>query len=182
MPQKDAMGIKADFKEAERILARLSMADKERLRKICAEIQAAEAELLDRAGPAMERCIHTCQGLCCRNIQLEAIIGVWDLVYILTVAGEYRDRMAACLEKEIPFYASDCIFLADCVGPCILPDTARAEVCLTTFCSGADTVEREIRKVKRRFYKLGWFLVTRTPRRFTDMIRRYLSSKPPVSY
>jgi hypothetical protein len=175
------MGIKADFVEAERILARLEPADKQRLQKICEEIQTAEADLLARAGSAMERCIHTCQGLCCRNIQLEAIIGVWDLVYILTVAGEYRDRLAACLEKEIPFYASDCIFLADGVGPCLLPDTSRAEVCLTTFCSGADTVEREIRKVKRCFYKLGWFLVMRTPRRFVAMIRRYVPRKPPVA-
>jgi len=176
------MGIKADFVEAERILSRLGPADRRRLQKICDEIQAAEAELLAKAGPAMARCIHTCQGLCCRNIQLEAVIGAWDLVYILTVAGEYRDRLAVCLEKEIPFYASDCIFLADGVGPCLLPATARAEVCLATFCGGADVIEGEIRRVKRCFYKLGWFLMTRTPRRFTDMIRRFVSSKLPVSY
>lgn len=176
------MGIKADFVEAERILARLGPADRARLRKICAEIQAAEAELLTQAGPAMERCIHTCQGLCCRNIHLEAIIGIWDLVYILTVAADHRDRMAACLEKEIPFYAADCVFLADGIGPCILPATARAEVCLTTFCSRTDAIEKEIKTVKRRFYKLGWFLVTRTPRKFTDMVRRFVFNKPPLSY
>jgi len=176
------MGIKADFAEAERILARLGPADQVRLRRICEAIQAAEAKLLARAGPAMARCIHVCQGLCCRNIQLEAIIGVWDLVYILTVAGEYRDRMAGCLENEIPFYAADCVFLADGKGPCILPATARAEVCLTTFCSRTEDIAPDIKRVKRGFYRLGWFLVTRTPRKFSDLIRRFLLDKPPVSY
>jgi hypothetical protein len=166
------MGIKADFIAAERILARLGPDDKVRLGRICDAIQSAEAELLAKAGPAMARCIHACQGLCCRNIQLEAIIGVWDLVYILTVAGEYRDRLAACLEKEIPFYAADCVFLVDGKGPCMLPATARAEVCLTTFCSRTEEIEREIRHVKRKFYKLGWFLFTRRPRLVLDRLRR----------
>ena len=166
------MGIKTDFMEAERILARLGSADQDRLGRICDAIQAAEAELLARAGPAMARCIHVCQGLCCRNIQLDAIIGVWDLVYILTVAAEYRDRMAACLENEIPFYAADCVFLADGKGPCILPATARAEVCLTTFCSRTEDIDREIRRVKRNFYKLGWFLFTRRPGLMLDRLRR----------
>ncbi len=172
------MGIKADFAEAERILARLGPADQRRLGRICDAIQAAETELLAKAGPAMARCIHACQGLCCRNIQLEAIIGVWDLVYILTVAGEYRDRMAACLEKEIPFYAADCVFLADGKGPCILPATARAEVCLTTFCSRTEEIDREIRRVKRKFYKLGWFLSTRRPRLVLDWLRRGSGTLP----
>jgi len=176
------MGIKADFTEAERILTRLGPDDRVRLRRICGGIQTAEAELLARAGPAMERCIHVCRGLCCRNIQLEAIIGVWDLVYILTVAGEYRNRMAACLEYEIPFYAADCVFLAGGKGPCILPATARAEVCLTTFCSATGGINKDIKRVKRRFYRLGWFLVMRTPRQLTDLIRRFLSGKPPLSY
>ena len=166
------MGISADFAEAERILARLGPDDKVRLGQICDAIQSAEAELLAKSGPAMARCIHACQGLCCRNIQLEAIIGVWDLVYILTVAAEYRDRMAACLEEEIPFYAADCVFLADGQGPCILPATARAEVCLTTFCSSTDGIAPEIKAVKRGFYKLGWFLFTHRPRLVLDRLRR----------
>ena len=96
------MGIKADFEEAERIIAGLRPVDRVKLCRICDEIQAAETDLLKQAEHNMDRCIAACQGLCCRNIQLEAIIGVWDLVYILTVAEAYRDRMAACLEKEMP--------------------------------------------------------------------------------
>jgi hypothetical protein len=176
------MGISADFAEAERILARLGPGDQVRLGRICAAIQSAEAELLTRAGPAMARCIHVCQGLCCRNIQLDAIIGVRDLVYILTVAGEYRDRMAACLEKEIPFYAADCVFLADGQGPCILPATARAEICLTTFCSNTDGIASEIKTVKRRFYALGWFLLMRTPRKVADWVQRIRSARPSAFY
>jgi hypothetical protein len=171
------MGIRAEFLEAEGIIARLRPVDQDRLRQICGEIQAAEADLLAQAGPAMERCVKSCEGLCCRNIQLEAIIGLWDLVYILTVAGEYRDRMAICLEKEIPFYAADCIFLANGVGPCFLPATARAEVCLTTFCSGTETIGREIRRVKRKFYKLGWFLGMCKPRLAIDGLCRCLGLK-----
>ena len=171
------MGIKADFQEAERVIARLRPDEKARLRRICREIQEAQVALLAQAGPAMERCIKICQGLCCRNIQLNAVIGVWDLVYILTVAGEYRDRMAACLENEIPFYAADCIFLEKGTGPCILPSTARAEVCLTTFCSRVEDIQKEIGRVKRKFYKLGWFICTRKPRLILDGLRRTLGVK-----
>ena len=171
------MGIKADFQEAERVMARLRPDEKARLRRICMEIQEAQVALLAHSGPAMERCIKICQGLCCRNIQLNAVIGVWDLVYILTVAGEYRDRMAACLENEIPFYAADCIFLEKGTGPCILPSTARAEVCLTTFCSRVEDIQKEIGRVKRKFYKLGWFLYTRKPRLILDGLRRMLGVK-----
>jgi hypothetical protein len=166
------MGIKGDFLAALDILERLRPVDRARLSRICDEIEAAESALLARAGPAMARCIEACEGLCCRNIQLEAIIGIWDLVYILMVAGEYRDRMAACLENEIPFYAADCIFLERGVGPCLLPATARAEVCLTTFCSRTEDITPEIRRVKRKFYKLGWFLFTRKPRLMMDRLRR----------
>ncbi|HSO20627.1 MAG TPA: hypothetical protein VLT88_14280, partial [Desulfosarcina sp.] len=166
------MGIKADFYQAEKIIDGLRPADKERLRAVCESIQAAETRLLSKAAASMDRCIAACQGLCCRNIQLEAVIGVWDLVYILTVAGAYRDQMAACLENEIPFYAADCIFLADGGGPCILPDNARAEVCLTTFCSRTESIDRDIRRVKRRFYRLGWFIATRRPLILVDRLRR----------
>jgi len=174
------MGIKADFEEAERIIAALRPADRVTLCKICDEIQAAEADLLKQAENNMDHCIKACEGLCCRNIQLEAIIGVWDLVYILTVADAFHDRMAACLENEIPFYAADCIFLENGVGPCLLPATARAEVCLTTFCSRTDAIDREIRRVKRKFYKLGWFIATRKPRMALDRMRWLLGSRPGI--
>lgn len=172
------MGIKAEFVKAERIIAGLRPADHMRLRQICDEIQAAEVELLKQADLSMDHCIEACEGLCCRNIQLEAIIGVWDLVYILTVAGTFRDRMAACLENEIPFYAADCIFLENGVGPCIFPSAVRAEVCLTTFCSRTDAIDREIRRVKRKFYKLGWFIATRKPRMAYDRLRQWLEVQP----
>jgi hypothetical protein len=172
--RKVPVGIKADFEEAERIVAGLRPVDRVKLCRICDEIQAAEADLLKQAEHNMDRCIAACQGLCCRNIQLEAIIGVWDLVYILTVAPAYRDRMAACLAKEVPLFAADCIFLANGVGPCIFPDTARAEVCLTTFCSSTDAIASEIRQVKRKFYKLGWFIATRRPLLAFDRLRRWL--------
>ena len=172
------MGIKADFEEAERIIKGLRPDDRLKLCKICDEIQAAEAHLLQQAETNMDRCIAACRGLCCRNIQLDAIIGVWDLVYILTVASEYRDRMAACLENEIPFYAADCIFLENRVGPCLLPDTARAEVCLTTFCSRTDGINHEIRAVKRKFYKLGWFIAVRKPRMVYDRLRQWIGVRP----
>lgn len=173
------MGIKADFKAAERIIAGLRPGDRERLRAICRSIQEAETRLLARAAAGMDRCIAACQGLCCRNVQLEAVIGVWDLVYILTVAGEYRDRMAACLDQEIPFYAADCIFLADGVGPCILPENARAEVCLTTFCSCTEAIAGDIRRVKRSFYRLGWFLATRRPLILFDRLRKQAAAPRP---
>lgn len=165
------MGIKAEFAEAERIIARLRPPDRSRLRAICDGIQAAESRLLARAGDGLDRCSGACRGLCCRNIQLEAVIGVWDLVYILTVAGAYRDRMAACLAKEIPFYAADCIFLENGVGPCLLPPDARAEVCLTTFCSRTEAIAPDIRRVKRGFYRLGWFIASRRPLMAFDRLR-----------
>lgn len=166
------MGIAADFHQAEKFIDGLRPADRDRLRAICESIQAAETRLLSKAAASMDRCIASCRGLCCRNLQLEAVIGVWDLVYILTVAGEYRERMAACLAEETPFYAADCIFLADGVGPCILPENARAEVCLTTFCGRTTPIDRDLRRVKRRFYRLGWFIATRRPLILFDRLRR----------
>ena len=174
------MGIKADFVEAEKIIAGLRPGDRVKLRRICQEIQTAETNLLKQADQSMDHCIKSCEGLCCRNIQLEAIIGVWDLVYLLTMASDFRDQMAACLEKEIPFYAADCVFLENGVGPCIFPSAVRAEVCLTTFCSRTDSIEQEIRQVKRKFYKLGWFIALRKPRMIADRLRRGLGLTPGV--
>jgi hypothetical protein len=173
------MGIRADFNQAERFMAALRPADHLRLRVICETIQAAETRLLANAAATMDRCIATCQGLCCRNIQLEAVIGACDLVYILTVAAHCRHRMAACLEKEVPLFAADCIFLADGVGPCILPENARAEVCLTTFCSRTEAIDRDIRRVKRGFYRLAWFMTTRRPLVLFDGLHGWLAGRFP---
>ena len=76
------MGLNSDYKQACNLLARLSDPDRRRLGKICREVQTAQSRLLAAAEGMMMRCREGCQGLCCRNVDLNAIISPWDLVYI----------------------------------------------------------------------------------------------------
>ena len=161
------MGIKDLFLKAEGIINTLGPEDLQYLRGICKEIQGAEEKLLQSAQENMKKCIATCEGLCCRNIELDAIIGLSDFIYLLTVESALRDKILQCLEKENPLFTSDCIFLEDGQGPCILPPNSRPETCIVTFFSDETAIKKEIRHVKLKFIKLGWFILLRKPRVLT---------------
>lgn len=152
------MGLTYKFRRAQRIIAGLPPADRRRLEGIAAEVQAAEEDLLRRAAVPMAQCLGACRGLCCRNVDLDAIIATDDFIYLLARAPHLEGPIASCLAAETPLFTADCPFLADGVGPCTFPEGLRPEVCLTTFCGDTAHIRREIRRLKRAFWKLAWFV------------------------
>ncbi len=160
------MSLKYQFTQAQKIISRLNSQDAKSLQKICRDIQAAEIKLQEKSKDLMTRCIKQCGGICCKNVQLDLIISHWDFVFILSLKPSLVNDMLTCLEKEQPFFSSDCIFLKDGAGPCIFPDDTRPEVCIVTFCDDISPVKKEIVSVKRKFFKLTWFILLLKIRRF----------------
>ena len=150
------MSLKYCYRKARTIVDNLPADGRRRIERIGKDIRQSERELLLAGEALMERCVGGCQGLCCRNIQPESLIHLWDFVYILSVRRDMGDRIAAHLEKEDPLFPADCIFLENGVGPCIFPPDVRPERCLTAFCFSADPIQKEIRQVKIRFHRLAW--------------------------
>lgn len=152
------MGLNYEFRAAGRILAALSPEQHRRLEDLTAEIQTAEEVLRRRAARPLARCQNACRGLCCRNVALDEIIGRDDFVYLLIRAPSLKNRIAACLAEEKPFFTADCCFLEGGTGPCMFPPAVRPVVCLTTFCGDTAPIRQEIRRLKRAFGQLAWFL------------------------
>lgn len=152
------MGLRYKFRRARRIIAALLPEDRRRLERIAAGIQAAEEALLRRAAVPMAQCLGACQGLCCRNVDLDAIIATDDFIYLLARAPHLADPIASCLAADPPLFTADCPFLEGGAGPCIFPAALRPEVCLTTFCGDTADIRQEIRRLKRAYRKLAWFV------------------------
>lgn len=150
------MFVASQFNAAEKFLEGLNAAEREGLKEICGAIRTAERDLQHKARPLLERCMTGCQGLCCRNIDLEDILGRDDFIYILTLRPSLRRAIRQCLIRESAFPA-DCMFLKDGVGPCLFPDDLRPKVCVMTFCFDHTSVRREIRRVGAGFNKLARF-------------------------
>jgi len=157
------MGINYKFRKAEEIIRESDPDDLKKLGGICQEIQIAEEELLRASQKLMEKCRDGCEGLCCRNIQLDDIITLSDFVYILMVEDQVKETARACLEKESMFSA-DCIFLKNGKGPCLFPVNARPEKCIVTFCADETPIRKEIRRLASNFDKLSRFILLRKPR------------------
>lgn len=160
------MGLQYQFRKAQETIGRLAPADRDRLAEICGDIQQAEKRLRVAAADALAQCGTSCQGVCCRNIDLDAVLGFPDLVYIITMENNLADQMAACLQNESALYITDCIFLENGTGPCIFPHTVMPEVCITTFCGTESPAPKEIKQLKWKFFQLGWFLGTLKIRSF----------------
>jgi len=173
------MALGSLFKRARETLRHLAPRDKSVLDDLCDRIQAAEADLSVSAADAFEYCHTTCQGICCRNIDLNAVLDYPDLVYILNRMPEIAERAAACLENEAAFYAANCIFLENGTGPCIFPGTAMPEVCITTFCSLKTPGKKEIRRLKWCFFRLDCFLRTLKLRVFLRNFGKRLKKVEP---
>jgi hypothetical protein len=131
------------------------------LTRLCRQIQAAERRLNAAAANRLQGCLKDCQGLCCRNLDLEAVFGVPDFAYILAMDPSLDSAIAASLRHERPIFTSNCPFLKDGAGPCIFPPDVRPEVCITSFCHGDDALRAEIGRVKTCFWKLGFLLHVR---------------------
>jgi len=149
------------FKKATHSIHRLPLDSREVLDALCRQIQAAERNLNAAAALRLQGCLENCQGLCCRNLHLEAVFGIPDFVYILSLVPTMAAGMAECLRREEPLFSSNCPFLEGGVGPCIFPPDVRPEVCITSFCRGDAALKADIGRVKKNFWKLGFFLWTR---------------------
>ena len=128
------------------------------LAHLCRRIQDAERKLNAAAALRLEGCLKDCRGLCCRNLQLDAVFGIPDFVYILASTPALDAKIEECIRHEDPLFTSNCLFLERGVGPCLFPPDMRPEVCITSFCRGDDAIKAEIRRVKIDFWKLGVFL------------------------
>lgn len=155
------MSLSYCYRKAARILPRLHPDSRDALNALCRKIQAAERRLNEAAARRLKGCLEECRGLCCRNLQLDAVFGVPDFVYILATEPALDAPVARCLRHESPIFTSDCPFLENGVGPCIFPPDVRPEVCITSFCRGDAALKADIGRVKKNFWKLGFFLWTR---------------------
>jgi hypothetical protein len=72
--------------------------------------------------------------------------------------------MAAGLGRE-SFFASDCLFLKNGLGPCLFPEGLRPERCVTSFCRVEPSIEKEIGRVMGEFSRLVRFFWFRPFRR-----------------
>lgn len=149
------MSLRHSYHQAAKILRRWPSESRPLLAYLCRQIQDAERKLNAAAALRLSRCLQDCQGLCCRNLQLEAVFGISDFAYILAMEPQLDARMGECVRHENPLFTANCPFLARGVGPCIFPPDLRPEVCITSFCRGDDALRAEIRRVKRGFWKLG---------------------------
>jgi hypothetical protein len=155
------MSLRYSYHQAAEIVRQWPSESRPLLNHFCRRIQDAERELNTAASMNLEGCLKDCQGLCCRNLQLDAVFGVPDFVYVLTLAPALGATIAACLRHEDPLFSSNCLFLDHGVGPCLFPPDVRPEVCITSFCCGDGALKAEIRQVKKCFWKLGFLVHSR---------------------
>lgn len=149
------MSLKHSLNAADRIVRRLHPALRADLDACCRGIRRAEERLNAAAETALTRCLGACRGICCRNLQLDAVIAREDFVYILAAQPALRERMQDCLSREEPLFTADCVFLEGGTGPCIFPPHLRPEVCITSFCRSEPDMDAECAEVRRSFRRLG---------------------------
>ncbi len=159
------MSIRYKFKQAKQLISLLSPQDLKLVKAICLDIHKKEKALLRKAEQNLNRCYHSCEGLCCKNIQIDTILSHWDFFYLFIQTNGVDQKLVKCLENENRLFSADCIFLKDGVGPCLFPDGIRPEICIVSFCTETQSIDPEVKKVKRCFLKLTWtvnFLLMRT--------------------
>ena len=157
------MGLRESYGRAHYIVQNLNPPQLRQLQEICREVQAAQKNLRRAASHMMVRCREHCEGLCCRNLHVDAVISYWDFVFIIASGNTPQEKMIECLEKETPLFRSDCVFLYDGRGPCIFGADTRPEVCLTSFCEDTRAIAREIRNLKWAFLKINRFVLRNRP-------------------
>jgi hypothetical protein len=175
------MTLRKKFNSARKILTTLQNREHVELYRICNDIRIAENALVEVSQPLLTRCMQHCKGLCCRNLDLDGVIGMYDFIYLLTVAPDLQETIVGCLEKE-SLFTQDCIFLKSGVGPCLFPFDCRPEKCLTTFCDDDGPAGNQIRYVGENFDRLCRFIRFRTFRRLREIFHdrfRFLGDDRP---
>lgn len=152
------MGLTYRFKRAAKFVEDLSSEDLKKAKNICNSIHQSEKSLLVASANLMQGCAKVCGGICCKNVDLGAIIHTADFVYILIQHPNLKSELTFQLKKEDPLFSQDCVFLQNGIGPCLLPDPVKPAVCITTFCQDTSSVKRQIDKVKGAFISLDRFI------------------------
>ncbi len=68
------MGLRYHFNKARKTLNHLAPEERPVLEEICQDIQQAEKDLLRAAESALTKCRSACRGICCRNVDLDAVL------------------------------------------------------------------------------------------------------------
>lgn len=157
-PLKIVMSLNYKYRKARQVIDSFNDQDMAKLIVACADLRRTEARFLKKARPLLKKCVYGCEGICCRNIHVDEIISLWDLIFILVSEKDAGKKIRQSLENETRLFTSDCIFLENGVGPCIFPFDCRPEICITTFCTGTSSIRKEISRLKIKFFKLMWFI------------------------
>ena len=155
------MSLRYKIKRVQTILTSLDADRRASLEAVCRRIADAEQALNDAVAGDLQTC-RRCGGLCCRNVYPDDLITLMDCLFFWVRHPAGRPAIAAAVPHE-PLFSADCLFLADGVGPCLLPTDARPERCITAFC-GAPGAAREIRGVRAAFGRLYRFYLCNLPR------------------
>lgn len=102
---------------------------------LCHQIEQSERNLLFTAEPHFSSCILECRGICCRNLDYDSVFSLWDFIYILMLRPDIESDLRQRIRSQKTVFLSSCPFLENGVGPCIFPDSIKAQVCIVTFCS-----------------------------------------------
>lgn len=133
-----------------------------RLMNLCFQIQKAQDALNREARDFFKDCMERCQGICCRNICINDVVTLLDLIYILSLDKAVAAQIHKCAQAETLFTA-DCLFLQDGAGPCIFAANIKPERCIITFCTDTQPIKREIKTVRSKFSKLMYYTMIRRP-------------------
>ncbi|MCP4721633.1 MAG: hypothetical protein GY860_19415 [Desulfobacteraceae bacterium] len=152
------MGTRYLFQKAIKISQNLSPHDKIRVKNLCNTIRKSQEKLICAADLAMLNCLTKCKGLCCKSLDIDSVFSLWDFIFILMSAPQFKDEMQECLDSYNSMYLSPCPFLKDNTGPCIFPSGIKAQLCVITFCSNDEKIKKYIKVVNLNFYKLCWLI------------------------
>jgi hypothetical protein len=150
------------IEKARQLVASMSGPQASHLRTICLEIRDAQDKLNIEAAPFFADCMQRCKGMCCRNIHVNEIVNMLDMIYILTMMPDIYDCLRENAHKE-RIFSADCLFLDNGTGPCIFPPNLKPERCIITFCSDTVPIKKEIKSVRAKFSKLSRYTKLKRP-------------------
>lgn len=148
--------------KAQHFIESLSTDEKKALLRICRDIQRSQDALNTGARSFFNACIGSCQGICCKNINVNDVVTQLDLIYVLSMKKKMTGKVTQCAGLE-SLYTADCLFLEKGIGPCIFPANVKPERCIITFCGETRPIRREIKAVRSRFSKLSRFAKIKRP-------------------
>ncbi len=156
------MGLAATVDRAARIVDSFGGQHRQRLSVLCDGIQAAQRDLVRHARSLFDECTGRCQGMCCRNIQIDEIITRLDFLYILTADPQVRAPVAM-LSRQQNLFSADCIFLRNGSGPCLFKSDIKPEMCIATFCGDVQPIRMHLKRLRAEFGRLHRFVMRQRP-------------------